>query len=153
MMQGDYKNASIQYKEYLQKCGITKREADQLAIDDIRREDYLHGEMGLRSCNFALKWKDVPTRYKVYSMPLLNSRNSDYSPVFGNSNYIELYFTSSRKGGVTDKIDNRTGKYLQIYITQNLIKKVFGVSLFMLQNLLKEMKVLFMLIKVVIRCI
>ena len=123
MMQGDYKNASTQYKEYLQKCGITKREADQLAIDDIRREDYLHGEMGLRSCNFALKWKDVPTRYKVYSMPLLNSRNSDYSPAFGNSNYTELYFTSSRKGGVTDKIDNRTGEIFTDIYHSKLNKK------------------------------
>ena len=81
----------LNIKNIYKNVVLQKREADQLAIDDIRREDYLHGEMGLRSCNFALKWKDVPTRYKVYSMPLLNSRNSDYSPAFGNSNYTELY--------------------------------------------------------------
>ena len=32
-------------------------------------------------------------------MPIINSRYSDFSPSFGNGDYSEIYFTSSRKGG------------------------------------------------------
>tara|TARA_B100001758_G_scaffold143421_1_gene123516 strand:+ start:9019 stop:11022 length:2004 start_codon:yes stop_codon:yes gene_type:complete len=92
-MQGDYEDAVIQYTKYIQLNPV-----------DVR------GEMGLKSCNFALKWKDVPTRYKVELMPVVNSRFSDYSPAFGNGEYSELYFTSSREGGLTNKTDARTGE-------------------------------------------
>jgi peptidoglycan-associated lipoprotein len=101
-MQEDYEEAILQYQKYM-----------QLNPTDV------NGEMGLKSCAFALKWKDIPTRYKVEIMPLVNSRNSDYSPAFGNGEYTELYFTSSRKGGLTDKIDNRTGEvFSDIYFTK-----------------------------------
>ena len=99
-MQEDYEEAILQYQKYM-----------QLNPTDV------NGEMGLKSCDFALKWKDLPTRYKVEIMPLVNSRNSDYSPSFGNGDYTELYFTSSRSGGLTDKIDNRTGEvFSDIYL-------------------------------------
>ena len=101
-MLGDFEKAVVQYKKYL-----------ELNPTDVR------GEMGLKSCNFALKWKDVPTRYKVELMPLLNSRFSDFSPAFGNGEYSELYFTSSREGGLTNEIDERTGEnYTDIYLTK-----------------------------------
>jgi peptidoglycan-associated lipoprotein len=93
-MLGDLDEAVIQYKKYI-----------QLNPNDVR------GEMGLKSCNFALKWKDLPTRYNVSLMPVVNSRFSDFSPAFGNSDYSELYFTSTNKGGISDKIDSRTGEY------------------------------------------
>lgn len=92
-MQGDLDEAVIQYEKYV-----------NLNPTDVR------GEMGLKSCNFILKWKDVPTRYKVELMPLVNSRFSDFSPAFGNGEYSELYFTSTREGGLTDKKDARTGE-------------------------------------------
>ena len=93
-MLGDLDEAVVQYKKYI-----------QLNPNDVR------GEMGLKSCNFALKWKDLPTRYNVSLMPVVNSRFSDFSPAFGNSDYSELYFTSTNKGGISDKIDSRTGEY------------------------------------------
>lgn len=92
-MQEDYEEAKVQYNKYM-----------QLNPTDV------NGEMGLKSCNFSLKWKDLPTRYKVELMPLVNSRNSDYSPAFGNGEYTEMYFTSSRSGGLSDKVDERTGE-------------------------------------------
>ncbi len=101
-MQDDLAEAKIQYTKYI-----------QLNPTDVS------GEMGLKSCDFALKWKDLPTRYKVELMPLVNSRNSDYSPAFGNGEYTEMYFTSSRKGGLTDKIDARTGEtFSDVYFTK-----------------------------------
>jgi len=101
-MQEDYAEAQSQYAKYM-----------QLNPTDVS------GEIGLKSCAFALKWKDLPTRYKVELMPLVNSRNSDYSPAFGNGEYTEMYFTSSRAGGLTDDIDDRTGEtFSDVYFTQ-----------------------------------
>ena len=101
-MQDDLAEAKIQYTKYI-----------QLNPNDV------NGEMGLKSCEFAVKWKDLPTRYKVELMPLVNSRNSDYSPAFGNGEYTEMYFTSSREGGLTDKIDERTGEtFSDVYFTK-----------------------------------
>ena len=101
-MQDDLAEAKIQYTKYI-----------QLNPNDV------NGEMGLKSCEFAVKWKDLPTRYKVELMPLVNSRNSDYSPAFGNGEYTEMYFTSSRSGGLTDKIDERTGEtFSDVYFTK-----------------------------------
>jgi peptidoglycan-associated lipoprotein len=92
-MSGELDEAVTQYKKYI-----------QLNPTDVR------GEMGLKSCDFALKWKDVPTRYKIETMSVVNSRFSDFSPAFGNEDYSELYYTSTREGGLTDKIDARTGE-------------------------------------------
>lgn len=109
-MQGNFDEATLQYTTYLEKCGMKKDEIDKLAKDDIRKVNYIKGEMGLRSCQFALKWKDVPTRYKIKSMSVVNSPFNDFSPAFGNGEYSELYFTSSREGGITNKKDARTGE-------------------------------------------
>lgn len=101
-MEEDYEGASNQYKQYM-----------KLNPTDIK------GEMGLRSCEFAQQWLTNPTRYKVVLMPLVNSRYNDYSPSFGTSEYDELYFTSSREGGMTNEIDERTGEnYTDIYLTK-----------------------------------
>ncbi|MFQ3333061.1 MAG: peptidoglycan-associated lipoprotein [Thalassomonas sp.] len=101
-MQDDLVEAKIQYTKYLEMNPMD-----------------VNGEMGLKSCDFAMKWKDLPTRYKVELMPLVNSRNSDYSPAFGNGEYTEMYFTSSRKGGLTDKVDDRTGEpFSDVYFTK-----------------------------------
>ncbi len=94
-MQGKLKDAAIQYKKYLELNPSDPNE---------------RGKIGLRSCEFTLKWKGVPTRYKIISLKEINSPNSDFSPAFGNSDYSELYFTSSRKDGQTNKIDDRTGE-------------------------------------------
>ncbi|MEE2953957.1 MAG: OmpA family protein [Bacteroidota bacterium] len=101
-MNQDYDEALLQYQKYL-----------ELNPNDI------DGEKGLKSCEFALKWLSTPTRYKLELMPLVNSRFSDFSPAFGNSDYTEMYFTSARSGGITDKLDDRTGEaFTDIYVTR-----------------------------------
>ena len=46
-------------------------------------------------------------------------KNSDFSPSFGNSDYNEIYFTSSREGGLSEDIDERTGEnYTDIYVSK-----------------------------------
>jgi len=99
---GDYSAAADQYNKYL-KFNPTD----------------VNGELGLKSCEYSVKWLDKPTRYQVELMPVLNSRSSDYSVAFGKDDYSELFFTSSRSGGVSDKIDDRTGEnFSDIYFSK-----------------------------------
>lgn len=101
-MNEKYSEAKEQYQKYI-----------QLNPADVA------GEMGLKSCDYAISWIDNPTRYKVELMPLINSRFSDFSPSFGNGEYSEVYFTSSRSGGFSNKIDDRTGEtFTDIYSTK-----------------------------------
>ena len=101
-LDGDYSGAEEQYKEYL-KFNPTD----------------VNGELGLKSCEYSVKWLDKPTRYQVELMPVLNSRSNDYSVAFGKGDYSELFFTSSRDGGISDKIDARTGEnFSDIYFSK-----------------------------------
>jgi len=105
-MNEDYDEAKLQYKKYV-----------QLNPSDVR------GEQGLKSCEYATDWIDNPTRYKVEIMPLVNSRFGDFSPAFGNGDYTELYFTSSRSGGISNKIDERTGESFTDLYSSRINKK------------------------------
>jgi len=105
-MNENYEEAKDQYQKYI-----------QLNPSDIT------GEMGLKSCIYAINWLINPTRYKVEIMPLVNSRFSDFSPSFGNGEYSEIYFTSSRNGGFSNKIDDRTGETFTDLYSSKLNKK------------------------------
>ncbi len=97
-----YPEALEQYKKYV-----------KLNPTDIR------GEKGVISCQLAVKWEANPTRYNVAIMPIVNSRYSDFSPAFGNKEYTEIYFPSSRKGSSGSDIDERTGEsFMDIYKTR-----------------------------------
>ena len=101
-LDGDYFGAKEQYKEYL-KFNPTD----------------VNGELGLKSCEYSVKWLDKPTRYQVGLMPVLNSRSNDYSVAYGKGDYSELFFTSSRNGGISDKIDTRTDEnFSDIYFSK-----------------------------------
>ena len=64
---------------------------------------------GLESCHLIQQWKDNPTRYIVKKDPILNSRYSDWSPVFGSQEYDVLYFTSTRKEATGEELNAITG--------------------------------------------
>ena len=101
-IQENYETAIKYYNEY-----------SKLNPTDVR------GEIGKKSCEFAQKWLKNPTRYVVKPLSVLNSKNSDFSPSFGNSDYNEIYFTSSREGGLSEDIDERTGEnYTDIYVSK-----------------------------------
>ena len=101
-IQENYEAAIKYYNEY-----------SKLNPTDVR------GEIGKKSCEFAQKWLKNPTRYVVKPLSVLNSKNSDFSPSFGNSDYNEIYFTSSREGGLSEDIDERTGEnYTDIYVSK-----------------------------------
>ncbi len=105
-MNEKYEEAKEQYQKYI-----------QLNPSDIS------GEMGFKSCDYAINWLANPTRYKVEIMPLVNSRFSDFSPSFGNGEYSEIYFTSSRSGGFSNKVDDRTGETFTDIYSSKLNKK------------------------------
>ena len=105
-MNEKYSEAKEQYQKYI-----------QLNPTDVS------GEMGLKSCDYALSWLSNPTRYQVELMPLINSRFSDFSPSFGNGEYSEVFFTSSRSGGFSNKIDDRTGETFTDIYSSKLNKK------------------------------
>jgi peptidoglycan-associated lipoprotein len=105
-MNEKYSEAKEQYQKYI-----------QLNPTDVS------GEMGLKSCDYAISWLSKPTRYQVELMPLINSRFSDFSPSFGNGEYSEVFFTSSRSGGFSNKTDDRTGETFTDIYSSKLNKK------------------------------
>lgn len=91
---GEYEEAKLQYAEY-----------KSLVPDDQR------GENGEVSCDLAIEWMENPTRYKVVNMHYFNSKESDFSPTYGKSNYKQVLFTSAREGGTGNKESAVTGEY------------------------------------------
>ena len=106
MMVGNYEKALDQYKKYSKKVPTDTK-----------------AEKGIKSCEFAIDWINNPTRYLISKMDVVNSKNNDFSPAFGNRDYTKLYFVSSRKGSSNDKIDERTGEFFTDIYSTSLDKK------------------------------
>tara|TARA_B000000532_G_scaffold244219_1_gene243157 strand:- start:3514 stop:5556 length:2043 start_codon:yes stop_codon:yes gene_type:complete len=106
MMVGNYEKALDQYKKYSKKVPTDTK-----------------AEKGIKSCEFAINWINNPTRYLISKMDVVNSKNNDFSPAFGNRDYTKLYFVSSRKGSSNDKIDERTGEFFTDIYSTSLDKK------------------------------
>ena len=106
MMVGNYEKALEQYTKYSKKVPTDTK-----------------AEKGIKSCEFAINWINNPTRYLISKMDVVNSKNNDFSPAFGNRDYTKLYFVSSRKGSSNDKIDERTGEFFTDIYSTSLDKK------------------------------
>lgn len=77
------------------------------------------GENGIKSSELAQKWKDNPTRWVVENMALINSKDYDFSPTYGDKKHTELVFTSKREGQTGSKIDPVSGTmYSDIFTTK-----------------------------------
>lgn len=90
--EGKYEEAMTEYKKYKAANPSDKR-----------------ADMGIKSCELAKEWKDNPTRIVVNPMPLLNSEDYDFSPVFADKKNTEIYFTSTRQGSVGTEVSDVTG--------------------------------------------
>ena len=100
--EGDYEEAIITFNKY--------KDANP---SDKRAED------GIKSCELAKEWKDKPTRIVVKPMPLINSEDYDFSPVFADKKNMEIYFTSTRKGSAGEGVSDVTGmNFSDIYRTK-----------------------------------
>lgn len=90
--QAKYSEAIEQYRKY-----------NELKPDDDR------ALKGVESCFFALECLEIPTRFEVEQF-LFNSNAADYAASFLNSDYDELYFTSTREGASGKDTDGFSGK-------------------------------------------
>jgi len=93
MMNEDYEEAAAEFEKYM-----------ELVPDDPR------GSIGIQSCQAAIQWMENPTGYIVDDMRYFNSRERDFSPVFINEGYTEVYFTSTREDATGNETHGATGQ-------------------------------------------
>ena len=92
MMNEKYEEAMERYREY----------AD-LVPDDWR------GPRGMASVELAMELRENPTQYEVDDIRILNSRQDDYTPAFGDHRGSTLIFASSRDNALGSLEDPWTG--------------------------------------------
>lgn len=90
--QGKYEEAIVEYNKYK-----AAKPGDKIA------------EQGIKSSADAKMWKDNPTKVVVNPMPLLNSEDYDFSPIFSSKKGDEIYFTSTRQGSTGTEVSDVTG--------------------------------------------
>jgi peptidoglycan-associated lipoprotein len=92
-IQQKYADATEIYRAYLDSVP-----GDQRALN------------GLESMKKTQEWVANPTRHVINPIKEINSRGSDFAPVFVGGRDNEVIFTSSRKGSTSKKISMITGQ-------------------------------------------
>jgi peptidoglycan-associated lipoprotein len=105
-MNQNYEEAKAQYQHY-----------KELVPDDPRGSD------GILSCDLSLQWMDQPSGYIVEEMKFLNTKYSEFSPVYSRSDYQELYFTSSRDEATGNAEHGGTGQQFSDIFFSSMDKK------------------------------
>lgn len=90
--QGRFSEAIIEYNNY-----------KKLAPDDTKIDNKIRG------CELALKWKNEKTRYKVENVKAINSKWSDFAPMYYKKD--QLFFTSDREKGASNKAYGWTANF------------------------------------------
>ncbi len=125
---GEYAKAAIWYKNairrgypdftlnlYYAEClRATKKyeqavETYQLYLDSVPED--IRAINGMDACRYIQEWEENPTRYVVNSVRELNSKYSDYAPVFVGNKDNEILFTSTREDVVGKRESSITGEY------------------------------------------
>ncbi len=88
-----YKDAKLYFDKYA-----------ELAPADPR------GKNGSLSCTLAQEWIDNPTKYKISTEKVLNSKESDFSVSYADKLYNTIIFTSTRDAATGKDMDNWTGQ-------------------------------------------
>lgn len=65
---------------------------------------------GIIACDSIGEWNKIKTRYNVKKHSVFNSRDSEFSPSFVGQDNDILYFTSTRDGNKSGKINGITGQ-------------------------------------------
>lgn len=75
---------------------------------------------GIKGCRMAIQAKELPkTRYVVKNAKLFNSRRADFSPMYLDKNYEQLFFTTTNEKVIGDNKSEITGmKKGDIYFTK-----------------------------------
>lgn len=103
---GKYPEAIVQYQKF-----------QTLKPDDKR------GELGVRSCEQAQKWKDKPGRAKVDNIAALNTKYSDFGAVYSKKDHRSIIFTSARQESMGKNNDGGTGEKFQDLFEATVDKK------------------------------
>ncbi|MBV6485515.1 MAG: hypothetical protein KFKLKKLM_02085 [Flavobacteriales bacterium] len=90
--QGKYEEAIVEYNKY-KAANPSDKKADE----------------GIKSATDAKDWKENPTKVVVNPLPLLNSEDYDFSPIFSDKKGNEIYFTSTRQGSTGTAVSDVTG--------------------------------------------
>lgn len=102
---GDYELAKAKFEEYAK----------------VNPQDP-KGDLGAKSCENAVKWRDKPTCYSVTNLKAVNNKADDFAPVFISKKSDVLLFTSAREGA-TGKPDIIMGQLPEDLWTSKLDKK------------------------------
>lgn len=109
MMYLRYGQALMRYEKF-KDAGEQFQLYKELVPDDPR------GEWGIESARVAQDWVDNPTGYIVENMRFFNSFQRDWSPAYGNEDYTELLFTSTRENSNGKATHGATGQsFADIY--------------------------------------
>ncbi len=107
---------------------MKKNEKYQQAIDEFRKYKQVapndpKADVGIRSCELADEWMRNPEAYRVEELKDINSRASDFGPVFARDDAGLLYFTSSRDDATGNKTHGATGQGFTDIFETRLDKK------------------------------
>ena len=97
-----YNGQMFQMMGQLDKAMKNFEEYKKLASNDSRVDALI------QSCKSFEEMKADKSRYVVENQSILNAKEYDMAPMFGDSKDSKLYFSSSRNGGFSDEKDPRT---------------------------------------------
>jgi peptidoglycan-associated lipoprotein len=103
---GRYPQAIDEFKKY-----------KQVAPSDAR------ADQEIRSCELAIDWLRNPEAYKVDELKDLNSKDADFGPAYGSSDYGTIYFTSARDDAGGNKTHGATGQSFTDIFESRIDKK------------------------------
>ncbi len=89
---GNYDEAIIQYKAYLEKFP-----------SDVR------SERGIQSCTDAKEWIKNPSKYGVKWEKKINTKDDEFAPAYADKTHSSIIFTSDRGGAKGKDLDSWTG--------------------------------------------
>ncbi|MDL2227516.1 OmpA family protein [Odoribacter sp. OttesenSCG-928-L07] len=139
---GKEKNAESQYKAAIRgkydkrDSTVILKYANVLRFNekyDLAKEQYLAyldivpGDplalAGLESCEKITEWLKNPDKCEITTIKTINSKNSDFSPTWGDLSYTSIIFTSSREAAKGKQNDEWTGeKFSDIFVASHDVK-------------------------------
>ena len=139
-MTNDPKNAETWYKlavrssyskpdaQYWLAESLKKNGKHQQAIDEFKKYKQIvpsdsRADQEIRACELSIEWLRNPEAYKVEEIRDINSKESDFSPVYGREDYGLIYFTSSRDDASGNKTHGATGQGFTDIFESRLDKK------------------------------
>jgi len=115
--------ATYWYAQTLKKNG--KYEEALEAFEEYRQivPSDARADLGIRSCELAIEWMESPQPYEVEEVKDLNSRESDFCPVYARDDYGMVYLTSSRDESTGKRDHGATGENFSDIFESRLDKK------------------------------